>query len=305
MKTHYYQAASFAALLCASQLVCAEVSSPHADALRAAGYQVHNGNDGGFKVDFGTVKVINDASIAHIAALGDVRELSGTGEGVNDAVFAKMIKAVPALETLFINSSMVTDDGSKVLASLPKFRHLGLHHGCKEFTGKGLLALKDNPNFKSVEFGGMGSIDDASVRYFAEMPHLREIAVFHTMNTRASLPVLVKKNPLLEKFAFNPHFQPARFVAQDIALLAPLANLNDLTLSDMVLPFENGLSHLTALKGLKKVSLEWSIYTDEDLAKLKAILPNLEIITSNRGKMEELTNWNERLEAMKKDGLKK
>ena len=280
MKTHYYQAASFAAFLLSSHLSQAEVSSPHADALRTAGYQVHYENEGGYKIDFGKVLVIDDASIANIAALGDVRHLSGTGEGVDDAVFVKMVNATPSLEYLFINSSKITDEGVKVLAKLPKFQHLGLHHGSKEFTGKGLLALKDNPTFKSIEFGGMSSIDDVSVGYFAQLPHLRSIGIFHVMNTRASLPLLLEKNPLIEEFALNPHFQPSRLTAEDIALLTPWKNLSKLSLNDMVLPYENGLSHLTALKGLK------------------AALPGVEIISTNRAKEEELANWNKRLRAM-------
>ena len=65
--------------------------------------------------------------------------------------------------------------------------------------------------------------------------------------------------------------------------------------------YENGLSHLTSLKGLKKVSLEWSIYKNEDLAKLKAALPSVEIISTNPAKEKNLAAWNERIEAMKKE----
>ena len=268
--------------------------------MQAAGYKVSNAKGGGRSVDFGTVKVIDDASIAHIAALADVRHLSGTGEGVDDAVLAKFVKAAPELENLFVNGSTISDEGLTVLAKLPKLKHLGIHHGQKEMKGKGLLALKENRNFTSIEFGGMQGIDDVTVGYLAELPHLRAINIYHTMNTRASLPLLVKKNPLLEKFSLNPHFDPQRFSAEDIAMLAPLKNLSELLLNDMVLPYENGLSHLTALKGLKKVSLEWSIYKDEDLAKLKAALPRVEIISTNRAKEEELAKWQERVEAMKK-----
>ena len=297
--------ASFLALLLASSSCPAEDLPPQAAQLEAAGFKVHRHNPAGYNVDFGKVKVLDEASLANIAALRDVRQLSGTGEGVDDAVLAKMVKAAPALETLFINGSTITDEGLTVLAKLPNLRHFGLHHGPKGLKGKGLLALKGNQNFKSIEFGGMQSIDDESVGYLAELPHLRAINIYHTLNTRASLPLLVKKNPLLEKFALNPHFDPTRFSAEDIATLAPLKNLSELSLNDMVLPYENGLSHLTALKGLKKVSIEWSIYTDEDLAKLKAALPGVEIISTNRAKQENLATWNERVAKMKKDAAGK
>jgi hypothetical protein len=293
------------ATLLATPACPAEDLPPQAAQLESAGFKVHRHKAGGYSVDFGKVKVLDDASIANIAALREVRELSGTGEGVDNAVLAKLVKAAPDLETFFVNGSTITDEGLTVLAKLPKLRHLGVHHGPKELKGKGLLALKDNANFKSVEFGGMQSIDDESVGYLAELPHLRAINIYHTMNTRASLPLLVKKNPSLEKFSLNPHFDPKRFSAEDIAMLAPLKNLSELLLNDMVLPYENGLSHLTALKGLKKVSLEWSIYKDEDLAKLKAALPGVEIISTNRAKPEELAKWNERVEAMKKEATKK
>ncbi|HEX8309914.1 MAG TPA: hypothetical protein VF614_01270 [Chthoniobacteraceae bacterium] len=304
MQSHSLLSTTFSALVLATCLSAAQDIPPQAAQLEAAGFKVHKRNPSGYAVDFGKVKVLDDASIANIAALREVRELSGTGEGVDNAVLAKLVKAAPDLETFFVNGSTITDEGLTVLSKLPKLRHLGVHHGPKEMKGKGLLALKGNQNFKSVEFGGMQSIDDESVGYLAEMPHLRAINIYHTMNTRASLPLLVKKNPLLEKFSLNPHFDPKRFSAEDIAMLAPLKNLSELLLNDMVLPYENGLSHLTALKGLKKVSLEWSIYKDEDLAKLKAALPGVEIISTNRAKPEELAKWNERVEAMKKEATK-
>lgn len=305
MKTSYYQAASFAALLLAAAMSPAEELSPLAAALQAAGYKVSSAKGGGHNVDFGTVKVIDEASLANMAALGDVRHLSGTGEGVDDAVLAKFVKAATELEYLFINGSTITDEGLAVLARLPKLRHFGLHHGLKELKGKGLLALKGSQNFASIEFGGMQGIDDKSVGYLAELPHLRAINIYHTLNTRASLPFLVEKNPLLEKFSLNPHFDPERFSAADIATLAPLKNLRELALNDMVLPYEDGLAHLKALTSLKKVSLEWSIYKDEDLAKLKAELPGVEIISTNRAKEENLAIWNERVARMNKTTTRK
>jgi len=281
----------------------AETSAPVA-ALKAAGFKVNNVNGGGYFIDYTGVKVFDDATFAHFAALGNVRRLSGDGAAINDAVLARLAK-LPELESFFVNGSTVTDEGLAALSAAPKLQHLGIHHGPKGLTGKGLLAFKDRTNFTSIEFGGMQSIDDESVGHLAELPHLRSINIYHTLNTRASLPLLVKKNPLLEKFALNPHFDPKRFSAEDIALLAPLKNLSELSLNDMVLPYENGLSHLTALKGLKKVSVEWSIYKDEDLAKLKAALPGVEIKSTNRAKEEELAKWNERVAAMKKEATTK
>ena len=175
----------------------------------------------------------------------------------------------------------------------------------KVFKGRGLLALKENRNFTFIEFGGMQGIDDETVGYLAELPHLRAINIYHTMNTRASLPLLVQKNPLLEKFAMNPHFQPERFSAADIATLAPLKHLRELSLNDMVLPYEGGLEHLKKLTALKKLSLEWSIYRDEDLAKLKAELPGVEIKAGNRAKEQEITRWNERVARMNKAATQK
>ncbi len=305
MKTKYYQIAFITALHFAAPFSQAEDSSPHAAALQAAGYKVSNANGGGRNVDWGDVKVIDDASIGHIAGLGDVRQLSGSGDGVDDAVLAKFVKAAPELEQFFINGSTITDEGLTVMGKLPKLKHIGIHHGRKELKGKGLLALKGNRNFTSIEFGGMQGIDDETVGYLAELPHLRAINIYHTMNTRASLPLLVKKNPLLEKFALNPHFDPTRFSAADIAMLAPLKNLRELGLNDMVLPYEGGLVHLKQLKGLKKLDIEWSIYTDEDLAKLRTDLPGVEIKAGNRAKEEELAKWNERVAEMKKVNTKK
>ena len=69
----------------------------------------------------------------------------------------------------------------------------------------------------------------------------------------------------------------------------------------MVLPYEGGLVHLKQLKGLKKLDIEWSIYTDEDLAKLRADLPGVEIKSGNFAKKENLAIWNERVAQWEKD----
>ncbi len=305
MKNPYLLSTAFFALLLGTSLPAAQELPPHAAPLEAAGFKVHRSNPSGYRVTFKSEAVFNDASIANIAALRDVRAISGDGVGIDDVVLAKLVKAAPTLETLFINGSAITDEGTKVLAQLPNFRHLGIHHGPKALTGKGLLALKGNPNFKSVEFGGMQGIGDDTVGYLADLPHLRAINIYHTENTRASLPLLVKKNPLLEKFSLNSGLQPSKISAADIETLLPLQNLRELGLHEMPLPYEGALVHLKQLKGLKKVSLEYSIYKDEDLAKLKAALPGVEIISTSRATEKNLATWNERVEAMKKASTKK
>ncbi len=206
-----------------------------------------------------------------------------------------LLATLPELEHFFVNGSKVTDQGLAALAAAPKLQHFGMHHGPKELTGKGLLAFKDKPNFTSIEFGGMGGITDETVGYLSELPQLRSINIYHTANTRASLPALARKASALESFSINPHFEPARFSDADLAMLAPLKNLRELALNNMVLPYENGLAHLQALTGLKKLSIEWSYYTDEDLAKLRTALPALEIKTSHRAAAEKLVLWKERV----------
>ena len=278
-----------------------EPSAPTAalTALKAAGFKVGNARGGGYDVDYTGVKTFDDAVFTHLTALGTVRSMSGDGAGINDAVLARIAK-LPGLERFFVNGSTVTDEGLASLAAAEKLQHLGIHHGQKALTGKGLLALKDRPNFKSVEFGGMQGIDDQTVGYLAELPHLRSINIYHTMHTRASLPLLVKKNPLLESISLNPHFDPTRFTPADIAALAPLKNLRELSLNDMVLPYENGLEHVTKLAGLKKLSVEYSVYKDEDLAKLRAAMPALEIKSGSRAKEENRAAWDERVAKMNK-----
>ena len=301
MQSSFFLSISLSAFLLTTCIATAQDAPPQAAQLEAAGFKVHRYKSGGFRVTFRADTGFTDASIANIAALRDVREISGDGVGIDDAVLTKLVKAAPALEILFINGSALTDDGLKVLAQLPNLKHLGIHHGPKALTGKGLLALKGNPNFKSVEFGGMQGIGDETIGYLAELPHLRAINVYHTEHTRASLPNLVKKNPLLEKYSLNAGLRPARLSAADILTLVPLKNLRELGLHEMDLPYEGGLVHLKELKGLKKVSLEYSMYKDEDLAKLKAALPGVEIISTNRAGEKDMATWNERLEAMKKD----
>lgn len=271
-----------------------ETAPPQVAALKASGIAVSSAKGGGFNVDIRDAKVLTEESWARLESLGGIRKISvGAGHEFTDATLASMA-GLQTLEEIFINGSAITDEGLAALARLPKLAHFGMHHGPGALTGKGLVALKAHAHFRSVEFGGMSGIDDRTAAFLAQLPQLRVVKLFHTRNTRASLPQLAAL-PLLESFCLNPHFEPTRITAADIALLAPAKQLRELDLSDMVLPFEDGLAHLKALPALKKVSLEWSYYTDEDLAKLRAALPGLEIKTGNRAGEDKLNEWNKRL----------
>ena len=258
-----------------------EAAPPQMAALKAMGITVSKAHGGTYNIDIRDANALTEEAWTKIETLGAVRKFNvGAGAEFTDVTLARMA-GFRGLEEIFINGSAITDEGIAVLARLPKLQHFGMHHGPAALTGKGLLALKDHAPFRSVEFGGINGIDDRTAGYLAQRPQLRAVKLFHTRNTRASLSQLAAL-PVLESFCLNPHWEPKRVDPADIALLAPAKQLRELDLGDMVLPFENGLTHLKGFAALKKVSLEWSYYTDEDLAKLRAALPGLEIKTGNR-----------------------
>src|SRR5262249_53340909 len=80
----------------------------------------------------------------------------------------------------------------------------------------------------------------------------------------------------LESLSLDPNFSPS-FTGNDFVHLEPLSNLRELSLSNMVLPYDDGLSHLKGLK-LKTLTLFDCWIAAPDLEKLQADLPKTKII---------------------------
>ncbi len=164
-----------------------------------------------------------------------------------------------------------TEDGLAHLAKLPNLRHFGADHS--PFTGTGLRALKDCPKFASLRFGGC-PFNDEGMKALGELTQLKEANISHVAFTSAGFPHFAKLANL-EKLTISPNYSPS-YIGPDFVHLSGLKNLQTLIVSEMALPYEDGLSHLKGLK-LKRLELHDCRVSDGDLEKIKADLPGATI----------------------------
>ena len=134
--------------------------------------------------------------------------------------------------------------------------------------------LKDLP-LESFNIGGSWFNDDG-MKAANQLPQLRDLFVYHTRVTDAGVRAL-RNNGHLRKLSIGPQFSQ-RVTEACLADLATLSHLEELEFNETILTWEGGLKELTALKDhLKKLKLDRSLVTPEDLNRLKAALPDTQI----------------------------
>lgn len=245
--------------------------SPPMQALKAGGASVAPDKEGGLRVSFQDWK-LDAAGWKALESLPDVRIVwIGNAKNMDNAQFARLCQ-LKSIESLFVNGFPGSDEALKHLADLPNLKHFGADHS--QFTGTGLVALKNSPNFASIRFGGC-PFDDDGMKAVGELTQLKKANISHVRFTSAGFPNFGKLVNL-EELAISPNCEPY-YVGADFVHLAGLKKLETLRISEMALTYEDGLYHLKDLKNLKLLELKDCRISDADLARLKADLPGTTI----------------------------
>ncbi len=266
------------------------------DALKAAGCRAGNLKDGGSFADVPGPK-LSEAVWKDLDALGDLKAFSGSGKEYDNDALARLAK-ITTIESVFFNGPTINDKGLATLASFPNLHKYGTDHGGPKLNGSGLSALAGVKNLQIVSFGGCFFNDEGMVA-LGQLNQLHELSLNHDRLTSAGFPNFAKLTEL-EKLRINPNFYPY-YVGADLVHLSNLKHLTDLTIGQMIIPYDDGLSHLKSLKQLKKLKLDNCGITIEDLAKLKSDLPDtaIDFIPASP---ESVKKWNDAV--AKKKGAK-
>jgi hypothetical protein len=202
--------------------------------------------------------------------------LSAEDQRFNDEAAAQLT-GLEKLEKFFSNGAQLTDDGFKSLASWKSLKQIGFDHWFRakkdQPIGAGLAHLAALPNLESVRLGGC-MIGLEAMEALATIKTLKKLDVFHTfyVNDDALLPL--QKLPDLRIFIAGPQFSP-RLTDAALRNLSAVKSLEEISLTETWLTYENGFKHLASLPRLKKLSIPKVIASEEDVNKLKAGLPNL------------------------------
>ena len=175
------------------------------------------------------------------------------------------------------NAPHFSNDDLQRLAGFPRLQRLTTwHNGWVKsddktpYSGAGLAHLKPLP-LESFNIGGSWFNDDG-LQAAAELPHLRELLVYHTRVTDLGIKSL-RNNDHIRKLSVGPQFSQ-RVTEACLEDIATLSALEELECNEMIVTWEGGLKHLAMLKDhLKKLKLDRALISPDDLERLTAALP--------------------------------
>ena len=249
---------------------------------------------------------LTDAEMAGIATLQTVSEMEIVGDLLTDAGLASIAK-LRNLEVLHLEGTMMmTDDGLKVLATLPKLRHLRLSG---PFTDRGLANLAAAPSLKAMwletprateeglrHLSRIGSLErlcvpwldqitDRSITYLKAMPKLTALGVGDASSGDAGMTALASLTHL-EVLAIKGG---SDLTSNGLKPLAAMPKLRALEVYHSQIT-EQGLSYLASCKKLDSIQIQSSVsISRQAVARLKEKLPNVQ--TLDISQPEQPAGW--------------
>ena len=218
--------------------------------------------------------------------------LSTTGAGFNNAALVRMAKL--PLVILYMDQPSITDEGWAPFKDMVKLKYLTIGHN-ETWSGKGAAALANHPSLVYLNIGG-SSFGDVGVPYLATIKGLKNLSLGHMRVTDAGLAPLAN-HPALETLGLCPQGTP-RMTDAMMKTVVTLKALREFKVLETVLTYDGGLYLLKQLPNLKKVTLENVGLSDEDLAKLKAALPQVEI-SFKPWTPDAIAKWQQEFQRMK------
>ncbi|MEW4562606.1 hypothetical protein AB1K70_08780 [Bremerella sp. JC770] len=217
-----------------------------------------------------------------IGKLTTLKSLSLSGKDLNDDQL-KMLAGLKNLESIMINGTVLTDDGYRHFAAFPKLTRLSIFHPSRKleaFNGSGLAHLKELPALKSLTFAGATAGDEAlaAVRQLTQLESFRE---WHNTETRDGLKHLAKLTKLKsirlgQRLPSWGKDTPASFDNDSIAVLTQIPSLETIELTEARLNYD-AIVALKELPNLKTIKISQVDISQEDVEKLKAAMPSVDI----------------------------
>jgi hypothetical protein len=205
---------------------------------------------------------LTDEEMAGIATLQTVDEMEIDADRLTDVGLASIAKLRNLKVLHLVGTSMMTDEGLKALATLPRLRHLRLSG---PFTDKGLAYLAAAPSIKVMWLETPRATEEG----------LRELAQIKTLE-RLTVPWLDLITPRSMVFLQAMTNLKALGVGDalnsdaGVAALASLSNLEVLALKGGPALTDNGLQPLAIMPKLRALEIYHSRITEQGLAHLYA-----------------------------------
>ena len=278
----------------APPVVPADPQQPAIERLKAAGIKVSGSSSGGFYISIQGDFPITDELWNSVESLHNIKSfwIGHNGVGLEGLTRISKIETVESFEVWGYNGKGYGGANSgeiAVLARLPNLRSLRIiHSGIPSDQGAKLLAFKDHPKLTNLTLNTY--VSDEGMKAVGELTQLKEFAMRGSLSS-TGISYLANL-PRLERLQLDAMFNPS-WTAKDLKYLSGLKNLQDLTLKETVLTYEDGLEHLKGMN-LKHLLLRKVIITDADFSKLQAALPGTKIERINFYD-DEVKRWNDAL----------
>lgn len=207
------------------------------------------------------------------------RSFSFSGAALDDAGMPRLVALDP--EAVFVNSSPITGNGAAKFGAMKSLKALNTMHTTRP-TPEAKAGLSALPALEVFSSDGAFCIEAVMA------PHVKRVDLKHGA-AADDLVALLKNHPSLESVRlWNKGY--ASLSDASLATLITISKLNKLSLEFAVLTYAGGLNRLKELPNLATLELKDVALAEEDLAKLKADLPKVQI-TFTPMTAEYRTQW--------------
>jgi hypothetical protein len=195
-----------------------------------------------------------------------VRSFAFAGTALDDAGMSRLVAMDPVAVAL--NGSSLTGNAVAKFGEMKSLKALHTMHVIRPTT-EAKAALAVHPSLETFSSDGAFTIEAITA------PHLKRVDLKHGA-ADDNFVALLKNHPSLESVRlWNKGY--ATLSDASLATLATIPNLNKLSLEFAVLTYAGGLNRLKELPKLAVLELKDVALSPEDLAKLKADLPKVQI----------------------------
>lgn len=260
-----------------------ELRPEEAEVVRAiagrSGIEVEVGKLPGFAVD-GAKKALGELGVE----VGELQSFSILDPKARQRALGFLYTPEGRIVAIRGNGPWLPNDSLRDLVALEELAFLSVDHnghaGPQEeenpFNGAGLDALGDS-NLKAVQLGL--SFNDRGMEQAAKIKGLKEFRVGHSRASGAGIDFFAG-HPNLQAFSIA-EMASDRVKPADLARIAKIPNLQEVGFKECYVTYDDGFVHLAPLKGqLETIDLRMSLFSEEDLERLKADHPTAEILTS-------------------------
>lgn len=225
---------------------------------------------------------LGDSEWQAISQLSELKKLTtyGRARGLNDATVG-YLSGLKKLESLATDGAQLSDVGLARVADISSLRSVAFFHlsfRMEGFTGKGFSAWKKLPNLERLTVAGMSMGDDGFVE-IGKLKTLREFRTWHTHRTEAS-HVEIANLPKLTSLKLGqrlPHSGAVPCLSdQSLPTLLKIQTLESLEIGEARFSLE-ALKQLKNLPHLKRLKIDRTELSTQDIDLLRAELPNMKI----------------------------